>query len=96
MAVAVEVVVAQPVVEPVAELVDGHVLFVAAGQVAQPHVALGQVVEADQHGELGAAAPGLLELGLGAAAGEVALGVDQQVAPQVLRQGEGVGAAPRA
>ena len=34
-----------------------------------------------------------VELGLGAAAGEVALGVDQQVAAQVLREGEGVGPA---
>ncbi len=71
----------------------GHVFFVAAFEVAQAHLAVGQVVEADEQGELGAAAPGLLELGLGAAPGEVALGVDQQVAAQVLGEGEGVGAA---
>ena len=70
------------------QLRDLAVALRAAGQVAHPHLALAQLLEADEHGEAGAEARRLLELPLDAAAGQVELGARQALAAQALGERE--------
>ena len=93
VAVAAELAARQPVVEPVAELGDrppSHRLL-AAVQVADADPVSASSSSPTRRASSAPPRP-LVELGFGAAPGEVAVGGDQQVAAQRLGQGEGVGA----